>query len=148
MGVFWNVIRTPADLLRVQKTVVQTALRIVSEQSVILLKNIAAQQMALGGSDWYNRSGEFEQAWGLIEENVNQVVIGYMEDKITPLLADYQHGNPYSGAFVGDDLAAAILNGYEVFDTGVGVPARDIWGEFIEQFNVMLPQWLASTLGR
>lgn len=146
MGKYWNVIRTQEELKNVEKLVVQKALEVIATEGTKLLKNIATQKMMLDASTWYERSGQFEEAWGLIEKDLQSVTLGYLEDMITPNLEKYQHGNIYYGDFVGDDLAEAILNGYEVFNTSVFIEARDIWGEFISQFNEKLPIWIEKSL--
>lgn len=146
MGSTWKTIRTKEELKNLEKIILSSVLETVATEGVKLLKDIAMEKMSLGGSSWYERSGQFEEAWGLIEKDLESVTLGYLEDMITPNLELYQHGNIYFGEFLGDDLAETILNGYEVFNTGIQIEARDIWGEFISQFNEKLPLWVNKAL--
>lgn len=141
-----KLITTNQELLNVQKQITNKAISYVGKQASELLKNLALEYMSMGGSEWYERSNEFQNAWGTISQSIDEYVVGYLSDRITPNLELYQHGNLYSGPFVGDDLANAILNGYEVFNTGVFIDARDFWSDFINQVNEKIPMWVKESI--
>ena len=141
-----KLITTNQELLNIQKQIASKAILYVGSRASELLKNLALEYMSTGGSEWYERSNEFQNAWGTISQDVNEYIVGYLSDTITPVLERYQHGNIYSGSFVGDDLANAILNGYEVFNTGVFIDSRDFWSDFINQVNEKIPTWIKESI--
>lgn len=146
-------IKSTAEFNALIGAAVENALNEVIEKALKLLNNkIDSIVYGGGGSEWYSRTGSFGEQWEGKNLPGSATVKRAMIDQnpsLLPLnLANYQHGSPSWGDFR-DGLADAIFQGYEVFNSGHMIGARNAWDTFIGDLDAgKIERWFLAAMRR
>jgi hypothetical protein len=149
------VITGSGQLEAAMSTVLSKVADAVADRALDLLRDtVLSVVYSRGGSDWYIRDGMdggLAGAWDKIEEYTHDTIVnsiravGFRPDKISWDAENYHHGSP-KWALEGDpdDLPTIIFDGYEVFNTGIEIDARDAWSEFNTELNANIGTWVVE----
>lgn len=125
---------------------------VVDKALELLEKTVESVIYGVGGSEWYQRTHEFADQWYTESMALGGAVRGAMIN-YNPLLMssspqDYQHGSPNWGDYR-MALSDTIFSGYEVFNSGVFVEARDAWSKFQSELTEgKIRKWFLAAMRR
>lgn len=133
------MIKSTTDFNTLIGAAVQNALNEVVDKALKLLNNkINSVVYGSNGSSWYNRTGTFAKQWevkGLPNSaTVKAAMIDHLPYNLPLNTESYQHGSPSWGDFR-YNLADKIFEGYEVFNSGREISARDAWDVFMGEID-------------
>lgn len=124
------MITNDAQLKAVLMPIIQDSIREVCQISLWELKNIIKDTVyGRPASLWYERTMQFDRQWEVKEKAMTNTMAQVMIDHIPELLSRVPEKHQHSqwGANIGENLADAVFQGYEVFNTGYFVEARPAW---------------------
>jgi len=150
------MIKTTGEFQAVFGAIMQNAIEEVIEKAFDALKSeVESVVYDKGGSDWYERSNTFLDQWYTETTNAKGRVRGAMIKNNTSLMAndpsDFVHGSNVAPQWrdFRSKLTEAIFNGYQVFNSGYHVEARNAWSSFEEKVNEeKIGAWFKAAMRR
>lgn len=130
-------IQSETELYAILMPAINLAIKNVCDRLLVQYKSVVENIIySRSPSTWYSRQHEFDKQWAVVSKGITgyatSVMIDFFPD--TQLIVPSEHKHSQWGLGIGESFAQTIFEGYEVFNTGVMIEARDAWSVWQKKY--------------